>query len=115
MARRDRDYSVPIEDMIAAIAGVRLAAGGDTAEVLAMDWVRSRAIERGFEVISEASRRLPDSLKAGEPGIPWGKIAGIGNVLRHDYEGIEPSMLLTAIVEDLPELEAALRRMLAQL
>ena len=39
------------------------------------------AVEREVETISEASRRVPKKLKATEPGI-----AGIGNVLRHDYE-----------------------------
>src|SRR5438876_11972882 len=40
-------------------------------------------VERGIEIISEASRRLSDELKAGHPEIPWSKVAGIGNVLRH--------------------------------
>ena len=41
--------------------------------------------ERNLEIISEASRRIPDSLKEQEPNIPWKEIAGIGNMLRHDY------------------------------
>jgi uncharacterized protein with HEPN domain len=112
---RPRDYSIPIEDMLAAIAGVRLAARDDMPEALAKDWVRMRAVERGFEISSEASRRLSEDLKAGEPGIPWKRIAGIGNVLRHDYDGIEIALPLTAMRGDLPALEAALRRMLARL
>jgi uncharacterized protein with HEPN domain len=39
-------------------------------------------VERGIEIISEASRHLPDELKARHPEIPWPKVAGIGNVLR---------------------------------
>lgn len=46
------------------------------------------AIERNIERISEASRRLPDDLKAGYPSIPWRDIAGIGNVLRHGYDAV---------------------------
>ena len=54
-------------------------------------------------------------LKAAEPEIPWARIAGIGNVLRHDYDAIEGSLLLTSIATDLPPLEAALRRRLTRL
>ena len=101
--------------MLDAIAGVAATAGLDLAEVLRSDWTRLRAIERGFEIISEASRRLPAEMKAAEPKIPWARIAGMGNVLRHDYDAIEGSLLLTSIATDLPPLEAALRRMLARL
>jgi uncharacterized protein with HEPN domain len=39
-------------------------------------------------IVSEASRHLADELKARHPEIPWAKVAGIGNVLRHDYENV---------------------------
>lgn len=47
------------------------------------------AVTRCLEVISEASRRLPDELKARNPAIPWADIAGAGNVFRHDYEDVQ--------------------------
>ena len=53
-------------------------------------------VERGIEIISEASRRLPDELKARHPEIPWSKVAGIGNVLRHEYERIAYDVLRPA-------------------
>jgi uncharacterized protein with HEPN domain len=112
---RPRDHSIPIEQMLDAIAGLRLTAGADTAGTIVRDWTRMRAIERGFEIVSEASRRIPDALKSTEPDIPWQRIAGVGNVLRHDYDGVDPALLLAFIASDLPPLEAALRRMLERL
>jgi uncharacterized protein with HEPN domain len=44
------------------------------------------AVTRCLEIISEASRRLPDDLKALHPAIAWKQMAGAGNVYRHDYE-----------------------------
>ena len=44
------------------------------------------AAERCVEIISEASRRLPREWKTEHPLIPWPRIAGIGSVLRHNYE-----------------------------
>ncbi|MGA9068947.1 MAG: HepT-like ribonuclease domain-containing protein [Terracidiphilus sp.] len=51
------------------------------------------AVTRCLEVISEASRRLPDELKARYPSIPWKEIAGAGNVYRHDYEDVAAKMV----------------------
>jgi len=45
------------------------------------------AVTRCLEIISEASRRLADDLKARHPSIAWRDIAGAGNIYRHDYEG----------------------------
>ncbi len=46
------------------------------------------AIVRCLEIISEASRRLPDELKARHPEIAWKNVAGAGNIYRHDYEDV---------------------------
>lgn len=48
------------------------------------------AVERNIERISEASRHIPEEMKARFPGIAWKEIAGIGNVLRHDYPRSAP-------------------------
>jgi uncharacterized protein with HEPN domain len=57
-------------------------------DVFETDWQRQWLVERGVEIISEASRHLTEDPKARHPEIPWQKVAGIGNVLRHNYESI---------------------------
>ncbi|MFA5957779.1 DUF86 domain-containing protein [Hyphomicrobium sp.] len=73
------------------------------------DWKLQWLVERGVEIISEASRHLPDDFKANHPDIPWRNVAGIGNVLRHNYEHVSPPLLYTLIQTKLGELEAACR------
>ena len=46
------------------------------------------AVERGIEIISEASRHLGRDLKAQHKDVRWKDIAGIGNILRHDYQRV---------------------------
>jgi uncharacterized protein with HEPN domain len=46
------------------------------------------AVTRCLEIISEASRRLPDDLKARHPAIGWKQMAAAGDLYRHDYEDV---------------------------
>jgi len=78
-------------------------------EAFEQDWQKRWLIERGLEIISEASRHLPDDMKARHMDIPWPKVAGIGNVLRHNYERIAPDVLWKLARDDLPHLEKVCR------
>jgi uncharacterized protein with HEPN domain len=46
------------------------------------------------EIISEASRRVPARWKQEYPEIPWKQIAGIGNIMRHDYEEVNLEIIV---------------------
>ncbi len=52
------------------------------------DLVRVYAVTRCLEIISEASRRLPEGLKARHPTISRKEMAAAGNVYRHEYEAL---------------------------
>src|SRR5256885_14004106 len=62
------------------------------------------AVTRCLEIISEASRRLPDDLKARHPSIAWRDVAGAGNVYRHDYEDVAARYVWKTVSESLPPL-----------
>jgi uncharacterized protein with HEPN domain len=55
------------------------------------DLMRFHAVTRCLEIISEASRRLPDEMKARHPSIAWKEMAAAGNIYRHDYEDVAAS------------------------
>jgi uncharacterized protein with HEPN domain len=58
--------------------------------------------------MSEASRHLGNDLKAQHKDVRWKDIAGIGNILRHDYARIDASIIWKAVRDDLPPLKSAL-------
>src|SRR5690242_15628443 len=66
------------------------------------------AVTRCLEIISEASRRLPDDLKARHPAIAWREMAGAGNVYRHDYEDVAASFVWATVHNHLPPLRAVI-------
>ena len=55
------------------------------------------------------SRHLENDFKSRHPDIPWRKVAGIGNVLRHNYEHISAPVIRKLVHDDLPALEFACR------
>ena len=73
------------------------------------------AVTRCLEIISEASRRLPDDLKARHPSIPWKNIAGAGNVYRHDYEDVAARVVLDTVKLALPPLKSVVAKEIERL
>jgi uncharacterized protein with HEPN domain len=71
------------------------------------------AVTRCLEIISEASRRLPDELKTRHPSIAWKAMAGAGNVYRHDYEDVAAQLVWDTVLLALPPLRDAVARELA--
>ncbi len=76
---------------------------------------RRLAIERALEIVSEASRRIPEELLAEHGHIAWRRVHDLGNVLRHAYHAVEAARLWDIIVDDLPILKAAVTAMSARL
>jgi uncharacterized protein with HEPN domain len=98
-----------LTDIIVAIGRVNGVLADVSLEAFENDWQRQWLVERGVEIISEASRHLPDDLKARNPEIPWQKVAGIGNILRHNYESIAAPVLWKLVQADWPTLEKVCR------
>jgi len=108
-----KNLTPPLTDIVEATERVRLVLGEMPLEAFEADWEKQWLVERGVEIISEASRRLTDELKARHPDIPWKKVAGIGNVLRHNYETVAPAIMWKLAREDLFDLERVCREELA--
>ena len=64
------------------------------------------AVTRALEIISEASRRLPDDLRGRHPTLPWRNIRDAGNMYRHSYDNVVESIVWKTVHEDLTPLLA---------
>ena len=109
----DRSLILRLTDIVEAIERIRTVLTGVTLDAFEADWQKRWLVERGVEIISEASRHLSAELKARHPEIPWPKVASIGSVLRHDYERIAPDVIWKLVQADLPILEKVCREELA--
>ena len=62
------------------------------------------AVTRALEIISEASRRLPEELKRRHPKIDWVALAAAGNLYRHEYESVDEVQLWHTVQRELADL-----------
>jgi uncharacterized protein with HEPN domain len=83
-------------------------ASGFTPTAFKKDLRTVYAVTRCLEIISEASRRLPDDMKARHPGIAWKQMAGAGNVYRHDYEDVAAEFVWETVQRALPPLKVVI-------
>jgi len=105
----------PLRDILHHID---LAAGfmaGLDYEAFADDLRTIYAVTRCLEIISEASRRLSDDIKARHRGIAWKEMAGAGNVYRHDYEDVAARLLWETVHRELAPLRAVVVQELGRL
>ena len=84
----------------------RLFVSDMTVEQFREDRRTFHAATRCLEIVSEASRRLPDSLKARHPELPWRDMADAGNVYRHDYDNVAASFVYKTVTQDLAAVSA---------
>jgi uncharacterized protein with HEPN domain len=80
-------------DVIDAVDQIHSLLAEKTFDDLIRDRVLKAAFERFVEILSEASRHIPDSLKAEATDVEWPKVAAIGNHLRHAYHRIDTEVL----------------------
>ena len=99
-----------VDQILEAIKNIYADIAGKDLESFRADRRTRQLVERNLEILSEASRRLPDEFKQREPDTPWRNIAGIGNVLRHDYYKSNPEILWEICRRDLKNLQDAVER-----
>ena len=102
-----RTAQVFLHDMSAAIDGIQDAIIDLDFERFSKSWVHRRAVERGLEIISEASRHVAPETNAKYPDIPWRAVAAIGNRLRHEYFQVDPKIVWDITTIELASLSRA--------
>jgi uncharacterized protein with HEPN domain len=106
-----RDPRIAFEDMIVAIARIAEETENLTFDEFGADWRAQYIVERAL-LTSEASRAIPGSLKEKQADIRWIGVRDIGNVLRHQYSSLSPSLIWNVVRDELPRLRAAVEAML---
>jgi len=75
-------------------------------DALAANTEKQDAILRRITIIGEATKRLSKDFRAQHPTIPWKEIAGMRDVITHNYDEVDLDEVWTVINENLPQLLA---------
>jgi len=105
-----RDERARLRDIAQAIAAIRAHLTGEDVAAAA---VLHDALLFQLVVIGEAVKGLGDELRGAEPEVPWRSVAGLRDMIAHQYFQIEMDRILAIIERDLPGLDDAVGRLLA--
>lgn len=61
------------------------------------------AVVRNLEVVGEAAKQVPDSLRGRAPELSWREMAGMRDKLIHDYLGVDLNLVWDVVVSELPD------------
>ena len=112
MPSDDKNIQRRLLDIVENADAALLFVGNLDADQFAQDQKTHYAVVRALEIVSEASRHLPDDLKARHPATPWRAIRDAGNVYRHGYLAVSLEVVWETVKRDLPPLR---EKMLSEL
>lgn len=106
-----RDPSLFVDDMITACEKIRRYVARRPRNVFESDEQAFDAVLKNLEVIGEAAKRLPTEIKDAHPEIAWRDIAGLRDIIVHEYFGLDLDIVWDVVENRVPTLLVQLREL----
>ena len=109
------EYLDHIEDVLDAMNKAEILLEGVTFEQFEADFRTNFAVVRALEIVGEATKRLPDSLRQQYPDIPWRGMAGMRDRIIHAYDTVDLEIVWDVVKKDIPEIKPRIQKILSDL
>lgn len=110
-----RNATDSLQDILDAIAAVERFTANVSFNEFAQNDEKIFAVEKAIEIMGEAAKNVPDSLRKSYPEIPWKSIAGMRDKLAHQYWQIDVEVIWKTVKNDLPILKRMILEILTEL
>ncbi len=99
-----RDYKIYLEDIVESADLIQKYIADVSEEEFYKDAEKQDAVLHRIQIIGEAAKHIPEDLRTKWKEIPWKDIAGMRDILVHEYFGITLAMIWKVAAKDIPEL-----------
>ena len=110
-----REYKAYLKDILEAIRKIENYTKAIAFDDFVMDELIQDGVVRNLEVIGEAVKNIPEDIKDKKPEVEWKKIAGLRDILIHDYFGIDEDIVWDAVKNKLPGLKEKINGILSEI
>jgi uncharacterized protein with HEPN domain len=110
-----RDHEDYLRDMVHAAEKAESFIEGMDFDSFQQDEKTAWAVLKALEIVGEASKNIPQSVRKRYPEIPWREAAGMRDKVSHDYFGVNMLRIYETVKENLPALRQALASALQDL
>lgn len=105
--RETKDY---VADIVAEIKNLKGFTKGFKYEDFEKDDKTVYACIRSLEIIGEAVKHIPKKIREKYSDVPWKEMAGMRDILIHDYFGVDAKVLWKTVKENVPQIEKSFKR-----
>jgi len=109
-----RDSLLYLEDIAEAAEKIRRFVEGLSFAEFIADEVRFDAVLFNLQIIGEAAKQLPETIRQATPEFDWSKPARFRDMIAHHYFALDPHIVWDVIIKHLPHLRTVTRRLLSQ-
>lgn len=115
MAKKRRDELVFLEDILACIHKIEDYTNGLTEKEFEANSEKQDAVIRRIEIIGEAVKNVSKELRAKNPDIPWKELAGMRDVVIHQYFGVTIALVWRAAISEIPSFKKSIEKIITEL